>query len=163
MSNRITAYTDAPTDYDYRWMRTEIENYALYDGKRSIRMCSNEDSWHCEQQLMRYQSGMHIALPQKSFDEFVENGLIVLTPDKQIVHHREVFNLPEDFEYDSEGPFFKAYEHYAYGEGKAENVKVESGAFGGGSKEIFVYVIGDKLLFDKIVAELKEAAQRKAA
>jgi hypothetical protein len=158
MSNRITAYTDAPTDYDYRWMRTEIENYALYDGKKSIRMCSNDDSWHCDSQIQRYGSGMHLGLTQASFDDYVTSGLIVLTPDLQIVHHRAVINLPDDYDYDSDGTFFKAYEYYACGEGKAENVKVESGAFGGGSKEISIYVVGDKPLFDKIVAELKEAA-----
>ena len=163
MSNRITAYTDAPTGYDYSWMRTEIDNFAVYDGKKIFRQCSNADQWHCDQQLMRYGSGMYFGLTQKDFDELIECGLMVLTPEKQIVHRRAIVNLPEDFDYDSEGPFFKAYEKYAYGDGKADNVEVKSGAFGGGSKEISIYVVGDKYLFDMVVTELREAAEKRAA
>jgi hypothetical protein len=140
-----------------------VENVALYDGRKVIRKVSITDQFHADNQLARYGSGLHFGLSQEQFDDLADHRLMVLTPEKEVVHYRAVIMLPKDYDYDSDGPFFKAYEKYAYGEGKADNVKVESGAFGGGSKEISIYVIGDKDLFDSIVAELEEAATKKAA
>lgn len=155
----VYAYTDAPVEYDWGWTRTEVENIAIYDPKsrpRTLRKVRIEDEYHAKMQLGRYGSGMYLALEYPMYADWVKQGLIVENPiDEQIHHYRTSFDLPSDFQPDAEHPFYKRYEYYAYGEGKAENVTVKSDAFGGGKYNVSVHVVGDKKLFYRIIHELK--------
>ena len=62
-----------PQHYDYGWMRTVVDNIAVDERGRSCRLVQNEDEWHFKQQLLRYGSGLHLAIDdQKRLDEFIE-------------------------------------------------------------------------------------------
>ena len=159
---RLIAYTSAPVDYDWGWCRTEIDHVAedpqaRSEEKKILRQVSVEDKYHYDHQLGRYGSGLYYALDQAQFDELVEHNLLVRTPEKQMTHHRFEFDLPEDFEFDSEGEFFKLYTQT-----QAEFVgtphTLSTAAFGGGRMEVRLHVVGDENLFDSLCAELQGAA-----
>lgn len=84
----LQAITNAPECYDYGWMRTVIDNIAVDDRGRLCRLVQNEDEWHFRQQLLRYGSGLHLAIDvQKQLDDFVRHGWLKLT-DTPIPIHR---------------------------------------------------------------------------
>lgn len=73
----LQAITNAPEVYDYGWMKTVVENIAVDEKGRPCRLVQNDDEWHFKQQLLRYQSGLHLAIDdQKRLDEFLRYGLL---------------------------------------------------------------------------------------
>jgi hypothetical protein len=84
----LQAVTNAPECYDYGWMKTVVANIALDEKGRPCRLVQNDDEWHFRQQLLRYGSGLNLAIAdQKRLDEFFQHGWLKLT-DKPIRIHR---------------------------------------------------------------------------
>ena len=76
----LQAITNAPQVYDYGWMKTVIDNIAVDEKGRPCRLVQNDDEWHFRQQLLRYGSGLHLAIDnQKRLDEFFQHGWLKLT------------------------------------------------------------------------------------
>jgi hypothetical protein len=87
----LQAITNAPEVYDYCWMRTVIDNIAVDERGRPCRLVQNEDEWHFRQQLLRYGSGLHLAIEdQKRLDEFLGNGWLKLTDTPVRIHRIKV-------------------------------------------------------------------------
>jgi len=76
----LQALTNAPECYDYGWMRTVVEDIAVDEKGRRCRLVQNDDEWHFRQQLLRYGSGLHLAIDdQKRLDEFFRFGWLKLS------------------------------------------------------------------------------------
>ena len=76
----LQAITNAPECYDYGWMKTVIDSIAVDERGRPCRLVQNDDDWHFRQQLLRYGSGLHLAIDdQKRLDEFFGHGWLRLT------------------------------------------------------------------------------------
>jgi predicted ATPase with chaperone activity len=58
----LQAVTNAPQNYDYSWMKTLVDNIAVDEKGGPCRLVENEDQWHFEQQVLRYRSGLHLAI-----------------------------------------------------------------------------------------------------
>ena len=97
---RLQAITNAPACYDYGWMKTVVENIAVDDKGRPCRLVENEDQWHFEQQLLRYGSGLHLAIiDQGQLDDFLRHGWLKLT-DNPVVIHRFKVDLQQAVDWD---------------------------------------------------------------
>lgn len=87
----LQAITNAPENYDYCWMKTLIGNLAVDEKGRSCRLVENEDQWHFDQQLLRYGSGLHLAITdQEQLDSFLRHGWLRLTDIPVIIHRFQV-------------------------------------------------------------------------
>lgn len=83
----LQAITNAPQCYDYSWMRTVVDNLATDEKGRPCRLVENDDEWHFRQQLMRYGSGLHLAISdQKQLDDFFRHGWLRLTDTPVYIH-----------------------------------------------------------------------------
>ena len=75
-------YTDAPVCYDYTSWCTEIDPcVAITRRKREpVRLVEISDTWHAEQQAMRYGSGLHFTFDEGRFQEELANekyGIVI--------------------------------------------------------------------------------------
>jgi hypothetical protein len=96
----LQAITNAPECYDYVWMRTVVENLAVDERGRSCRLVQNEDEWHFRQQLLRYGSGLHLAIAeQEQLDIFLRYGWLKLA-DAPILIHRIKVDLQQTFDWE---------------------------------------------------------------
>ena len=87
----LQAITNAPHDYDYGWMKTVVDNIAVDEKGRPCRLAQNEDEWHFRQQLLRYGSGLHLAIAdQASLDEYFQHGWLKLTETPVRIHRIKV-------------------------------------------------------------------------
>lgn len=87
----LQAITNAPEVYDYGWMKTVVENVAVDEKGRPCRLVQNEDEWHFRQQLLRYQSGLHLAIDdQKRLDEFFRYGWLKMTDSPVRIHRLKI-------------------------------------------------------------------------
>ncbi len=87
----LQALTNAPADYDYGWMRTVVDNIAVDERGRSCRLVENDDEWHFKQQLLRYGSGLHLAIDdQKRLDEFIGYGWLKFSDTPVRIHRLKV-------------------------------------------------------------------------
>ncbi|MHB8954456.1 MAG: hypothetical protein ACYC4U_15910 [Pirellulaceae bacterium] len=96
----LQVVTNAPEYYDYGWMRTVIDNIAVDERGRSCRLVQNEDEWHFRQQLLRYGSGLYLAIEdQQQLDDFVRHGWLTMT-DTPIPIHRIKVDLEQTFDWE---------------------------------------------------------------
>ncbi len=87
----LQAITNAPENYDYGWMRTVVENIAVDEKGRPCRLVENEDEWHFKQQLLRYGSGLHLAIDdQNRLDEFFKYGWLKFSDNSVRIHRIKV-------------------------------------------------------------------------
>jgi hypothetical protein len=87
----LQAVTNAQENYDYCWMKTVVDNIAVDEKGRSCRLVQNDDQWHFDQQLLRYRSGLHLAITsQKQLDDFLRHGWLKLTDNPVIIHRFKV-------------------------------------------------------------------------
>lgn len=92
--NSRQAITTAPPEYDYGWMMTLVDNIAVDERGRACRLVENEDDWHFAQQLLRYQSGLHLAIAdQQWLDDFLSFGWLKPTPERAVRIHRIKIDL----------------------------------------------------------------------
>jgi len=99
---RLQAITNAPTDYDYRWMYTLVDNIAVDEKGNACRLVENEDQWHFDQQILRYHSGLHLAITeQHHLADAIQHGFITLADDP-VVFHRLKVDLEEAFDWGRE-------------------------------------------------------------
>ena len=97
----LQAITNAPEVYDYCWMKTVVDNIAVDDRGRPCRLVQNDDEWHFRQQLMRYGSGLHLAIDtQKQLDDFLRYGWLKLT-DAPVRIHRLKLDLRQALDWDN--------------------------------------------------------------
>lgn len=93
----LQAITNAPENYDYSWMRTVVDNFAVDEKCRPCRLVQNDDEWHFRQQLIRYGSGLHLVIDnQIQLDDFLRYGWLKLT-DTPITIHRIKLDLHQAF------------------------------------------------------------------
>ena len=79
-----------------------IDNIAVDERGRSCRLVQNEDEWHFRQQLLRYGSGLHLAIEdQQQLDDFVRHGWLKLT-DTPIPIHRIKVDLEQTFDWEDD-------------------------------------------------------------
>lgn len=87
----LQAITNAPDCYDYGWMKTVIDNIAVDEKGRPCRLVQNDDEWHFRQQLLRYGSGLHLAIDdQNRLDEFFGYGWLKLSDTPVRIHRIKV-------------------------------------------------------------------------
>lgn len=87
----LQAITSTPQVYDYGWMKTVVDNIAVDEKGRPCRLVQNEDEWHFRQQLLRYGSGLHLAIAdQQQLDEFFHHGWLRLTDAPVRIHRIKV-------------------------------------------------------------------------
>ncbi len=87
----LQAVTNAPECYDYGWMKTVVANIAVDEKGRPCRLVQNDDEWHFQQQLLRYGSGLHLAIAdQKRLDEFLQHGWLKLLDTPVRIHRIKV-------------------------------------------------------------------------
>ena len=98
----LQAITNAPEIYDHGWMKTVVDNIAVDEKGRPCRLVENEDEWHFRQQLLRYGSGLHLAIAdQRQLEEFFQAGWLKLT-DAPIPIYRIKVDLHQALDWDDE-------------------------------------------------------------
>lgn len=90
--DRIYILTNAPSRYDWGWVRQEADNVARNETS-VYRVVSIEktDQYHLQHQINRYRSGLYVAflLPEQMelWEGFRQDYDIQYTIDKAIFHH----------------------------------------------------------------------------
>jgi hypothetical protein len=87
----LQAITNAPVCYDYSWMKTVVDNIAVDEKGRPCRLVQNEDEWHFRQQLLRYGSGLNLAIDRQDLlDDYIRHGWLRLSDTPVRIHRIRV-------------------------------------------------------------------------
>lgn len=98
----LQAITNAPECYDYGWMKTVVDHIAVDEKGRPCRLVQNDDEWHFRQQLLRYGSGLHLAIDdQRRLDDFFHYRWLRLT-DAPVRIHRIKVDLAQARDWDDD-------------------------------------------------------------
>ncbi len=143
--------TNAPENYDYGWAHTKIANLYTDDRGKIYRLVENDDDWHFNQQLMRYDSGMNVTITdQIDLDYRVKQGLLIPLPNP-----KPVFITTVDFKNKFKGCTSEEIEAILE---VLEQTKITEGVnietYNGGLTYYLTFT-GNKETFEKIVAKLE--------
>lgn len=128
---KLECLTCAPKEYDYGWMRTTLDHAATDSRGKVYRVAKNEDSWHLENQVMRYRSGLHTSFcgssqcDMKILGEFIDSGLIKISEYGEVVRHYYLRFTTEKFKSWAESAPLRA----AVEEIEAAGVSIETNGY----------------------------------
>jgi len=102
-------YTDAPTNYDWGWTTTLIENVGVSRKGNPVRLVEISDGFHADHQVQRYGSGLHFAFSEEEYNKQVGLGWITPTPDKAVHSFRTVVNVEPAIEDEAKNKKLRPY------------------------------------------------------
>lgn len=92
-NSKVQFYTTAPRAYDYGWTLPLIDDVAVTDHGKSVRLVECESRYYADNQMARNGSGLHASWESEAFQKEIAGGFVTLTPQKEIHYKRAVVNI----------------------------------------------------------------------
>ena len=160
-NQQLVNFTTAPTDYDYSYNKMLIDNWGSWNGK-PLRKLINDDEGRMQAQMMRYQSGNHLAMTAGQINDLVIDGIAIENPrEQQIWHFWQTIDFGREF-FDTRENIDKLQHAIDELNAKAEFVdnvpSIAISSLDGGYIQ-WVQVVNNEKLFDQAVTQLQALKQ----